>query len=1034
MDLSFTVDTVERSESRELVWSVAGEQTTQRIIVVQRGDSPRSTETGVTKNVTWVTIPHSIVDGTIVMDPAATTTKIPYTVTVSSTEARDIVMDDVLDPRLTYVDGSLTASKVVRDPDGLNPANTPVTALPEISGDSFTHAFHAEANSVYTFTYQATVAESAVETVRDDFQRVYDAVDKLDGGRYEIRFTNEVTVNGESRTAWMPAYADVQGQGRPNTAGAFAMTADPTTVTLDKPATPGATLDTALPVTYALTADLTAFDGYQGTRAALERNVVIRDTLAEQSAWLTDARDFVTLVNDDGTETMLAPAAGLGGNLEDAIAADEYINTYAVSGTSLFINIGKDVTKRITVHARAEVRSLPTTQAETTQYDDQYRLFNDTYFIYASGRYEPRGATTTVIVPKNVDGGVDDPTRFAKTAPSKTVTVTSGSAAMVPYTFRIGANVGDASSSQIVDALDHSIFDVTEDTLPEIAQSLTGTYGGQPLTAKNFDTWLDGAGDLVIAPNASFPGTAPHLSAWAVTVTLPTHVLQGKQTLDVSNSARYEGSSLETTYTSSSVTRATSFGSELEVRKRVYDSANDTFTSNLRVDTTQGAERASDRFVYRIELIPHGTFSNMVRDVADVLPAGVRFEGFVAPENVASGATTADNPYTVPGSRITVEYDDTTNAVTMKRGRLTADQAVTLYFAVTITSPQVNIGITNSIGATSATITPTDDYPLSLLVRDVTDTTKLVTDSGSRFSVLDAEMRVVDDGLMLSGGRIVHADGSTPVVTAAGNYWLREDVAPAGYERTTSLVRITVQPNGTSADVVLFTAPAAVSEPDATYAVGDVVWIDADRDGIQTGDEQVLPGVTVELLHDGAVVASTITDANGRYVFDERAAGAYQIRFALTQQQSSTYAFTSWSPGNGDAVDSNVDAGTGLTSTVILGPDNENLTTTYPWRQISASEGIDPTWDAGVVVISPDSVGDNDADPGTGGGKPSGPSGGGSAVSNGLPSDAARPGTPAVDALPATGAGVPVIALGVAGMLLLAGAAALFWRRRNPGT
>ncbi|MGO4938388.1 hypothetical protein ACTQ54_12455, partial [Fundicoccus sp. Sow4_H7] len=36
-------------------------------------------------------------------------------------------------------------------------------------------------------------------------------------------------------------------------------------------------------------------------------------------------------------------------------------------------------------------------------------------------------------------------------------------------------------------------------------------------------------------------------------------------------------------------------------------------------------------------------------------------------------------------------------------------------------------------------------------------------------------------------------------------------------------------------------------EPEKTYAVGDYVWIDADKDGVQN-DSEVLPGVTVELL------------------------------------------------------------------------------------------------------------------------------------------------------------------------------------------
>lgn len=141
------------------------------------------------------------------------------------------------------------------------------------------------------------------------------------------------------------------------------------------------------------------------------------------------------------------------------------------------------------------------------------------------------------------------------------------------------------------------------------------------------------------------------------------------------------------------------------------------------------------------------------------------------------------------------------------------------------------------------------------------------------------------------------------------------------------------------------------------YAVGDYVWIDTDKDGVQDPDEKPLAGVTVELLNEaGEVVATTKTDAQGRYLFDRLPAGTYQVRFTLTSEQARWYQFTKVGSGN-DANDSDANATEqgqiGLSAKFVLGPENTALTFDYD-REFWASEGVDPTWDAGVVVIDPE--------------------------------------------------------------------------------
>ncbi|MDH7486093.1 MAG: SdrD B-like domain-containing protein [Anaerolineae bacterium] len=70
-------------------------------------------------------------------------------------------------------------------------------------------------------------------------------------------------------------------------------------------------------------------------------------------------------------------------------------------------------------------------------------------------------------------------------------------------------------------------------------------------------------------------------------------------------------------------------------------------------------------------------------------------------------------------------------------------------------------------------------------------------------------------------------------------------------------------------------------------SIGDLVWLDADRDGVQDAGEHGIPGVKVNLLGAGADglcgtaddmwLASDVTDANGLYLFDLLPIGTYCV-------------------------------------------------------------------------------------------------------------------------------------------------------------
>ncbi|PJI91123.1 SdrD B-like domain-containing protein [Luteimicrobium subarcticum] len=144
--------------------------------------------------------------------------------------------------------------------------------------------------------------------------------------------------------------------------------------------------------------------------------------------------------------------------------------------------------------------------------------------------------------------------------------------------------------------------------------------------------------------------------------------------------------------------------------------------------------------------------------------------------------------------------------------------------------------------------------------------------------------------------------------------------------------------------------------PLAPLQIGNVVWFDADQDGVQDADEPPLPGVTVNLLDaDGNQIATTTTDANGQYYFAtddpdidgfDPDGGDYTVQFVKPTSgdafdDDSTFgtvpwtdvSFTAQDAGTNDSVDSDADPTTGEVP-YTAGDPGEN----------------DPTIDAGFVA------------------------------------------------------------------------------------
>ena len=105
-------------------------------------------------------------------------------------------------------------------------------------------------------------------------------------------------------------------------------------------------------------------------------------------------------------------------------------------------------------------------------------------------------------------------------------------------------------------------------------------------------------------------------------------------------------------------------------------------------------------------------------------------------------------------------------------------------------------------------------------------------------------------------------------------------------------------------------------------SIGDYVWDDLNIDGIQDGNEKGIEGAGVTLLDgSGTQLATTTTDASGRYLFDGLTPGHYQISFQLPNGYDKTVAKAQ---GSDSTKDSDIDPTTRTsdTLTVISGEDN----------------------------------------------------------------------------------------------------------------
>jgi len=166
---------------------------------------------------------------------------------------------------------------------------------------------------------------------------------------------------------------------------------------------------------------------------------------------------------------------------------------------------------------------------------------------------------------------------------------------------------------------------------------------------------------------------------------------------------------------------------------------------------------------------------------------------------------------------------------------------------------------------------------------------------------------------------------------------LTDIVVPAGDISLTVELISTPVTNPLGASMAWIGAGLSLPIPPPLACLGDYVWLDVNKDGIQDTDENGFQGVVVELMDcDGNVLDTDTTDADGLYLFCDLEAGDYMVNFMVPLG----YEFSPQNVGADDTIDSDADVVTGMTECITL-----------DWGD------YDMTWDAGINELIVEEIG-----------------------------------------------------------------------------
>lgn len=144
--------------------------------------------------------------------------------------------------------------------------------------------------------------------------------------------------------------------------------------------------------------------------------------------------------------------------------------------------------------------------------------------------------------------------------------------------------------------------------------------------------------------------------------------------------------------------------------------------------------------------------------------------------------------------------------------------------------------------------------------------------------------------------------------------------------------------------------------------VGDLVWSDADSDGVRDPGEPGIAGVTLDLIDasNNMVVATTTTGADGQYLFTNVVPGEYLVEVTDTTNELTGYTLTTGPQSNPSPSDPFAVAAGDVVLTLDFGYDNDalfNITDTV-WLD-NDNDGVLDASENGIENVTVNLLDDN---------------------------------------------------------------------------
>lgn len=243
---------------------------------------------------------------------------------------------------------------------------------------------------------------------------------------------------------------------------------------------------------------------------------------------------------------------------------------------------------------------------------------------------------------------------------------------------------------------------------------------------------------------------------------------------------------------------------------------------------------------------------------------------------------------------------------------------------VTLLPGEINLSVDAGIYATTPKSSLGDRVWFDVNKNGIQDNGEVGAE-GVTVTLYDASGVFISSTVTTATGNYIFADLN------AGSYIIGFSNLPAGYTATAQNVLGSTVVNNSDADVVTLKTGViilAANTNDPTWdlgiitslkaAVGDYVWNDQNSNGIQDATEVGVAGITVTLYNNGVSISSTVTDANGAYLFSNLEPGTYTIGFS-NLPINTTFTTKNAAGSNADN-NSDVNTSNGITDAFTLIP------------------------------------------------------------------------------------------------------------------